>query len=123
MARRKSRAERSNIKKRSYKAPAKVRRLSARATPIRKNNVLQPVRRVNLFAQRNAPRQSVGLPKQVVIQGRPVEKNYVPDARQSAIKRTRTSCKQRPEANNQKKSNGQGKNVLTRDYVPWCKTS
>ena len=123
MARRKSRAERSNIKKRSYKAPAKVRRLSARATPIRKNNALQPVRRVNLFAQRNAPRQSVGLPKQVVIQGRPVEKNYVPDDRKSAIKRTRTSCKQRPQANNQKKSKGQGKKVLTRDYVPWCKTS
>jgi hypothetical protein len=122
MARRKSRAKKSNIKKRSYKAPTKVRRLSARATPIRKNNVLQPVQRVNLFAQRHAPGQSVGLPKQVVIQGRPVEKNYVPDDRKSALKRTRTSCKQRPEANNQKKSNGQGKKVLTRDYVPWCKT-
>ena len=119
MARRKSRSQKSNIKKRNYKAPSKVRRLFARATPIRKNNALQPVQRVNLFAQRNQRGQ---VPQRVEIQGRPVEKNYVPDARKSAIKRTRTSCKQRPEANNQKKSKGQGKKVLTRAYVPWCKT-
>jgi hypothetical protein len=122
MARRKFRTKKSNIKKRSYKAPTKVRRLPARATPIRKNNSLQPVQRVNLFAQRNALGQSVGLPKQAVIQGRAVEKNYVPDDRKSAIKRTRTSCKHRPQANNQKNSKGQGKKVLTRAYVPWCKT-
>lgn len=126
MARKKSRAKKS-IKRSNYKAPTKVRRLSSRATPIRKNNVLTsgqtpgqtPGQRVNLFAQRNQLGQQ---PQRVEIKGRPVEKNYVPDDRKSAIKRTRTSCKQRPEANNQTKSKGQGKKVLTRDYVPWCKT-
>ena len=121
MARRRSRAKKSNTtKKRSYQ-PTKVRRLSARATPVRKTQIQlsQPRQGLALFAQRTPER--LGLPVRAVIKGREVNKTIVPDYRKSDQQRTRTSCKPRPDSNKQIKSGLGLKRVLTRDYVPWCK--